>query len=300
MQTMVLQSQYEIPTEPGKHTPGWVVPVPAVPEIYSMDADRADRMFRTLAHVSRPEFIRWSDILLYLLLSIMTAGYLCNMVSYLRIFSRYKIRMRKASFCVVLVSFVALMLLSLSMVLGARAWKGSPGVEVIQSGKVGIYDTKVVKAESAKDLIEWFNTHSFRFDASDEQAIQSDDRSAVSSNLLAPLILHLPTANPVYPTALTATGGHPTEVLIYLATDGLRKATSSLLPEFSGFVPLPIADMLLESGIPPDSEPIQLLGRENLCLHIFKETLAPEQMKTDIGFVPDLDGGFRWKVLFQW
>ena len=231
MQSMMLQSQYAIPGKAGDYQLGWVVPVPSVPEIESMDADRADRMFRDLSFSTKPDRISLSDWLALGLfaLSIISFFPMLNWV-----FFRSCRRRNFFLWSAILFAGSSTMLLVMLFITG-RHWKGTERVEVVDSGRAGIYETKIIKSRSVDGLLEWFRSESFRFDETDRAAIQSyidrgwcfvttrvdalvsmEDSSTVSSNLLAPLILHFPAEHPVYPTALTATGGHPTEILIYL------------------------------------------------------------------------------------
>ena len=53
-ETLILQSRYEIPKGDGNSTLGWVLPVPAVPEVASMPADMAEDLFMDLSEYSRP------------------------------------------------------------------------------------------------------------------------------------------------------------------------------------------------------------------------------------------------------
>jgi hypothetical protein len=48
IQTLVLQSRYEVPKAGAKAPIGWVVPVPAPPEIASMSAESTRYMFLNL------------------------------------------------------------------------------------------------------------------------------------------------------------------------------------------------------------------------------------------------------------
>ena len=195
--------------------------------------------------------------------------------------------------------------------------KGIDGVEVVKSGKIGIFDTKVVRSDSSKDLIAWLSANSFQFGPSDEKAIQAHidrkwcfvtakvdasatigDRNAVSDNLLAPLILHFSTPKPVYPTALTATGGHSTEILIYLGSDGPMKTDSTLVPRFRGYIEhnstlgyfLKVEPMEFEEKVPSHFK----------HLSKFKATLTPEQMARDIEFVPDPGAPELREHLHKW
>jgi hypothetical protein len=63
-ETLVLQSRYQIPKTGETTTLGWVVPVPAVPEIASMPADAARHMFTYLSMNSRPRVTRIAPMLL--------------------------------------------------------------------------------------------------------------------------------------------------------------------------------------------------------------------------------------------
>ena len=57
-ETLILQSRYEIPKGDGNSTLGWVVPVPAVPEVARMPADMAQNLFMYLSEYSRPRVTR--------------------------------------------------------------------------------------------------------------------------------------------------------------------------------------------------------------------------------------------------
>jgi hypothetical protein len=120
--------------------------------------------------------------------------------------------------------------------------------------------------------------------------------------LLAPLILHFSTTNPVYPTALTATGGHPTEILIYLASREPMKTTSDLKLKFSGgagriFMPLLSFDL---EGNPEVLDWFNLIFQGQIHLSKFKATLMPEQMARDIEFLPDPEAKPSRELVFKW
>jgi len=54
-ETLVLQSKYKLPRSAGADSLGWVVPVPAVPELASIDAAMAKHFFRELSFRTQPK-----------------------------------------------------------------------------------------------------------------------------------------------------------------------------------------------------------------------------------------------------
>lgn len=321
---LVLQSQYQIPGEPGHHTLGWVVPVPAVPEIASMDASKADWLFGRCSELSASETTYWRTYLLFGLF-ILAAGLgvvtiPAAILSFLIPgFARHRAKLGRLA----MVSTIGICFVILVAPFMVRQAKGIGGVEVIKSGKVGIFDTKVVRSDSPKELIAWLNENSFRFDDNDEKTVQSyidrkwcfvtakvdasvvpSDGAAVSRKLLAPLILLFPTPNPVYPTALTATGGRSTEILIYLLTKEPFKTDSALECKFRGAVKQgsimsQLTSIDLES---PDAiyEFIENEWRETNHLSKFKATLTPAQMAKDIEFLPDPGAQPYREHIYRW
>jgi hypothetical protein len=234
-------------------------------------------------------------------------------------FARHRAKLGRLA----LISAIAICFVVLIAPYMIRQSKGIGGVEVIKSGKVGIFDTKVIRSDSPKDLIAWFRANSFRFDQSDEKAIQSyidrkwcfvtakvdasvdgSNRTAVSSKLLAPLILLFPTPNPVYPTALTATSGRSTEILIYLASKEPFKTNSALECKFRGEVDghsimfqLTSIDQEAPEAI---FEFIENAYWETNHLSKFKATLTPAQMAQDIEFTPDPGAQPYREHIYRW
>jgi hypothetical protein len=108
---------------------------------------------------------------------------------------------------------------------------------------------------------------------------------AVSRGLLAPLILRFPSPNPVYPVALTATGGQPTEILIYLASNTPMTTASPLSRRFVGeWKQMPVIRELIYTD---PSEFFESWLPEFRYLSKFKATLTPAEMARDIEFRPD-------------
>lgn len=313
-ETLILQSQYQIPGNAGRHTLGWVVPVPAVPEIASMRASDADWLFSACSEMSASRTTYWRD---YVLLSIFGLSICIGVIAPLFSFVPRLIRYKRVLRSLAMASVVVVLIVMLVAPMVIRQSKGIGGVEVIKSGKIGIYDTKVIRSESPAALVQWFNENSFHFDLSDEKAIRSYlDRKwffvtakvdanldssngfAVSKKLLAPLILNFPTENPVYPTALTATGGHPTEILIYLVSGGPMKTQSPLIPRFRGA--MRGSSIYYPVSIEPEEFWDHCVPWDVGYLNKFKATLTPAQMERDIEFHPDPGAQPYREHLYRW
>jgi hypothetical protein len=175
-------------------------------------------------------------------------------------------------------------------------------VEVVKAEQVGIYDVKVIRAENSNALTEWLKDSGFSFGQEDGQAFQgyvdrgwcfvtakvrpdpaTNKQQIVAEGLAAPLILIFKSDKPVYPLALTATGGKETEILIYTFSDAkltcggrlkLRDARQCSPLEVLGSVQTEAMGWSL-SGDVAKSPPM-------LCK--FKSRLTPEQMKQDLIF----------------
>ena len=324
-ETLVLQSRYEIPETSEKTILGWVVPVPAVPEVASMPAHAASRLFRDLSENSLPRITSISDIalgLVFLLLLIVAClsvlTLLLCLLSFVAPFSPRFIQHRgEVAGCSLLSLFCCFLLAPLMMRGCSASGSKSSGVDVIAEHRVGIYDVRVVRADSADELISWLKTNEFKFGQRDTAAFNSymskgwcfvvatinpsrDQKQweIASEGLAAPLILRFPHANPVYPLALTGTGDFETEILIYLVSDTKMSCDNRLTLRFAGHL---YGGYL--NSLSSETEPkgfFELKDDELLYLCKFKDRLKPADMSRDIIFTPAKDTDSYREHIVRW
>ncbi len=303
-ETLILQSRYEIPEGDEKSPLGWVVPVPAVPEVASMPADMARHMFMYLSMNSRPRVTRIAPTLCGVLFLTVAGLSLLTLLLYLLSFflplpQRFKEnrgKLARYSLWGLLICFVAAIIIP-----SFASARGSLGVDVIAEQGVGIYDVSVVRSDDADDLIAWLNKHDFKFADEDTAAFDSyvskdwcfvvaiinpsageDERRIVSEGLAAPLILRFPSANPIYPLALTGTGGFETEILIYLASATKMTCKNPLTLRFAGEMYERNLEMLSVDTDPEGFFDPEEMTYPYLCK--FKDRLTPDKMSEDIIF----------------
>ena len=309
VETLILQSRYEIPGGDGKPVLGWVVPVPAVPEVASIPAEVARDVFWTLDRRSRPTVTVVSSMVftgLFLSvagLSLLTL--LLCLISFVLPLPRW-FRDRRGRFARYAMWGVLLCFLMLFIVPNFVLTRGKSGVEVVSEQHVGIYDVRVIRSDDVGTLIDWLNENQFTFGDKDSTVFNSyvskgwcfvvaiinpgteqDERRIVADGLAAPLILRFPHPNPVYPVALTGTGGFETEILVYLASSVKMTCKGRLALRYAG--PLNGGRLdFLQYGVSPkdffDSEAL-----DYPCLCKFKGRLTPEEMSEDIDFAIDPD-----------
>jgi hypothetical protein len=302
-ETLILQSRYEIPEGDGNSTLGWVVPVPAVPEVASMPADMAWGLFMYLSEYSRPRVTRIAPKVFAVLFVAVTGLSLLTLLVCLLFFvlplpQRFKEnrgRLARYSMWALLISFL---IWSFSFV----AARGSLTVDVIAEQRVGIYDVSVVRSDHTEGLIGWLNKNNFKFGDRDRAAFDSyiskgwcfvvaiinpstgeKEHRIVWEGLAAPLILRFPHTNPTYPVALTGTGGFETEILIYLASSIKMTANDRLTLRFAGEMRKGLSRELLSADIDPEGffDP-KKMNFHYLCK--FKDRLTPDRMREDIIF----------------
>ncbi|MBN8456790.1 MAG: DUF2330 domain-containing protein [Verrucomicrobia bacterium] len=315
-QTLVLQSQYQIPGASDTKALGWVVPVPAPPQITSVPTEQANLAFFWIDRATSPRVTRIGGIMWVPLFWSAVAAFPVCLVGALLTLNQTRKRWLIGIAISIPIALVAILWP------GTQSSKaGASGVETLKSQQAGIYDVKVIRAKAAADVLAWLNENAFRFGPDDEAAIQGYlDRgwvftvakirpsteppksSQMSDGLADPLILRFPAPNPIYPLALTATGGHDTEVLIYLASD---------IPRIGdGRLPLRYAGKGLPAGALCDLMPAQdegfgtndeLSGKSPFTrIAKFKGTLTPDQMRKDLEFLPDPKQTDYREHIFRW
>jgi hypothetical protein len=302
-ETLILQSKYQIHESEKTEFIGWVVPVPSVPELASMDAKYAYQLFYQLNLSSQPDVIFLSErIAVALFVTSLLALLICVISSFIpkRTFiKRHHMKITAFSALFFIFSFFYM----LSTILGGRSLEKAAGVDILKEEKVGIYDIKVIKSEKSADIIHWLNQNKFKFDSSDAEAFDSyinkdwcfvvakidpsisiDNKKMSLQGLVAPLILRFRTEIPIYPLALTATIGHDTEVLIYTLSKRKLESDNRLRLFYAGETSLTTE---MTEIIQENVEPQDFFLESNLVLPFlckFKETLTPVQMREDITF----------------
>jgi hypothetical protein len=326
-ETLVLQSRFQLPEKGVTNMPlGWVVPVPNVPKVGTMDGSPAFDLFMYADWASNPEVVHvrhW----LYLagwfasVIAMLFGGFFCLFLPN----EAAKRHRRTAENTAILgtMGFVFFLALPLFMT-GGRKLAAAPGigVEVLSTARVGIYDTRTIRSDSGGSLVSWLNVNGFKFDAADVAVcdryisngwcfvtalVASDVGNARAFNhegLPDPLILRFSAQKPVYPLALTGTIGSPTEVLLYVVSD--RRWQSDRTPtQFAGDVVRPWGHLQLsgwKSNYEETNSVVLFTGWETNVTYLTKlrATLKPEDMREDLYLEPAPDNKFYRKRLFKW
>ncbi len=319
-ETLVLQSKYEISHSAAVDSLGWIVPVPAVPDVASADAITATMFFFFASVRTQPEVTRISRIL-----SPIAAIFFFGCIAFLLVLLvEYpflkKIGLSKAVWRRrlgngLIVSSLAFVLMTLtSPHLGT-----SRGVEIVKAEKAGIYDVKVIRSLNADAILGWLKENGFSFNDSDVQVFRqyidkgwcfvvakvepelgSEEHKIVSNVMVAPLILKFKTNTAVYPLAITSTIGADTEVLLYTLSDKKLSCNERLtLRRARKTKPLGLIQNL-QHGMEPEARALLTDVPKSMILCKFKKRLKPEEMKQDIEFefAPDNEPYIEKKIVW--
>lgn len=325
IETLILQSKYDI-SAPEEDSLGWVVPVPAEPEIASIHPLVADGVFSGLSGRTRPSVTRIrpliSAVILFTLGGCTILAFALFVLSFVPTLSqRYRKNRRWLARCwcyglVLWIGCVLLLLLPLRL-FGTR---GMDSVEVLSESAVGIYDVATIRSNDSGGLISWLNERDFQYGEEDKAAFDAyiengwcfvvatinpnddtDGWGLRSEGLPAPLVLRFPHDQPIYPLRLTGTGGFDTEVLIYLACERKMMCDDRFTLHYAGTTSPNFSFRYLaeeESVDPAAFFMSQNLDFPYLCK--FKATLTPAQMGLDLVFAPADDNSEFKEHLVEW
>jgi hypothetical protein len=302
-ETLILQSKFSASgkPEPGAAL-GWVVPVPAMPELGSMKAEQAYEVFFNLSLSSRPTV---TTIPVTLLSAIALSLALLMLLSQKRRPSVIEMA------GILLFPFVIVAILTPGLA-------GTRGIDVLHEQDIGLYQAKVIKAGDSSALVAWLNEGGFQFTSSDQPVLDDyikrgwcfvvaqvkpgEEKKALDTyeGLADPLILCFASKAPVYPLALTGTTGAPTEVLLYTLSRSKLDARGVLALRFADVTDSWSAVL---DQVSRDSraswQPLEW-ERNLTWLCKFKGTLTPAQMATDLELAPAADNAPYRERIVRW
>jgi len=316
-ETLVVQSKYELTQSAETDALAWVVPVPSVPELASMDAVAASNFFWTMSLFTDARVRRASDILSYGFIVMFLAGvvllFLC-LLQYPLIGRSRLTRQTWERRGKVAVLMTLLGLLGSISALPHLGRKSDSSVDILKTQQVGIYDVTVIRGDSTEAVIAWLTKDGFAFDESDEAVfsnyvargwcfvtaklssnVNTDEQYVAAEGMVAPLVLTFATDKPVYPLALTATADGKTEILIYtLSPKKLVSGERLRLGRARQVDSVQVTRELLVSTGPNEYTSMEGLPDKPMMLCKFKGTLTAAQMREDLVFeaAPD-DAPYR-------
>jgi hypothetical protein len=308
-ETLILQSRFgpSGKSEPGAAL-GWVVPVPAVPELGSMTPGFG--LFFNVDRLSTPDI----TTIPVTLLTLLALPFILLALVW---------RRRKPS----LIEVAGIFLLPLIvMYISLPGSTGVRGFETVPETEADIYRAKVIKADNSSALMAWLNECGFQFTPSDQPVLDNyiekgwcfvvaqvrpDEKMMALDNferLTNPLILRFASKVPVYPLALTATTCAPTEVLLYTLSRSKLDARGVLPLRFANLLESTdswdyILDNYILGHVSSNSQGAwQALAWERNLTYLckFKGTLTPAQMASDLELAPAADNEPYRERIVKW
>jgi hypothetical protein len=310
-ETLVLQSKYALAQSAAVHSLGWVVPVPAIPSLASIDADVARTFFLMTSFRTQPDVRHISAPLLPIGVVLFLGGAVLLLVRLVE----YPFVGRRPLITSAIATLAGFFLVGLTI-----PHLGAEGVEVVKAEKVGIYDIKVIRGETGEGIIAWLNENRFAFNDEDAQlfkeyvdrgwcfvvakvepGVETQERQIVAEGMVAPVIMKFETETAVYPLALTATTGAKTEVLIYTLSDKKLTCGERLKLRFAGKAEAKnVLDLLLTLAQAEKWSLLDSVPDKSMMLCKFKDRLTPAEMKQDLvfEFAPDNNPYREGKVVW--
>ena len=305
-ETLILQSKYKTAADSDGNSIGWIVPVPTVPELASMDASGARMLFFLQNLRSQPTVIPVVPLAIYLgivvLIGLLTA----------KVLNWFSAKLIKAGAKPLIVSGFRIaigLIVGFILIVGIlmpSLGKRRGEVDVLKAETVGIYDVKVIRGDDAGAVTHWLRGNGFGFGETDTKVFdqyvnkgwcfvaakvnrKADIKSseAMSEGLAAPLILSFDTKEAVYPMRLTGTAGTKTEILLYVLAEHKMDCGDKLKLAFAGEASISF-DNRNSFGVEPNGF-FEKAKSEKWYLSKFKGTLKPEQMTDDIVFTQAKD-----------
>jgi hypothetical protein len=323
-ETLILQSKYDLPESATVDSLGWIVPVPAGPEIAGGDADVAKDCFWMASWQTQPHLFRVSHLLSLVCFAFFLGGCALLVVCLIRYpFARRaeatKLLWSRQTRNAVIVTVIAFVLAAISMPSLSLA-RGSAGVEVIKTEHAGIYDVRVIRGENAEAIMEWLRENGFGVSDQDREAFddytlrgwcfvaakvdpstETKQNNISAEGMVAPLILKFAIERPVYPLTLTATAGTQTEILLYTLSDMKLTCGERLTLRHARQTGAhPILRSLVAQAELEEWPLLRDLPDKPMMLCKFKGRLTPEQMKQDLEFAPASDNEPYREQLIVW
>ncbi len=316
-QTMLLQSKYEIPGGSAPTDFGWVVPVPAIPDIATADAHTARALFQELTAATEPEVVFLSAKLVSIIGLLLLARLVWAVAARASVRSgrgRRTIGTVRGNLGLLALWVPAYLLFGLGGGDDLAARKSAPAVRVVKEVTAGNYEVKVVQSRDAAALVGWLTERRYRFDRRDEQTFaayiakgwsfvaarqvaKSQEGPGRASQLADPLILGFATEEPVYPLALTATIGQTTRIRLYVLRDGRTDAGNRLEAVHAG--PLQSGlEWVAERLTPSDTFPRKRLSARFVTR--LEGDLTPPQMADDLVLQRASDNQPRRRTTHTW
>jgi hypothetical protein len=300
-ETLVLQSKYKTVGVEDVNSIAWVVPIPSIPELASMDAKEARHMFLMLGLISQPNVRGIGRFAILLSIVALLTFLIAKLLNW------FFAKLTKAGakpLTVNILWVVIWVIVGFILIAGLlMPTLGTAGgeVDVLKAETVGIYDVKVIRGDDANAVTQWLKDNGFGFLETDKKVfdqyvkkgwcfvtakvdkeVNPSTEGAVSEGLAAPLILRFDSKKVIYPMALTGTTGENTEVLLYIFSDHKMECGDRLKLAFFGETSNPFRQRDYFTLEPNDFFHDVKTELWQMCK--FKGTLKPDQMKEDIVF----------------
>jgi hypothetical protein len=293
-ETLVLQSQYKTVGTEDVNSLAWVVPVPSVPELASMDAKDARMIFFLLGMRSYPKVVPIVRIAIAVSIVVLISLLISKVLIW--IYAKLiKGEAKPVSLLRTSIGVIAIIMMLAAIVMPGLNIAGEE-VDILKAETVGIYDVKVIREDDANAVTQWLSSNGFGLGETDTKVLDqyvrkgwcfvtakvdkeviSRSKGAVSEGLAAPLILRFDSNEAIYPMALTGTTGFDTEVLLYVLSDYKVECGERLKLAFFDETSNPFGDKYS-----PEFFRDAKTRSWQMCK--FKGTLKPEKMKEDIVF----------------